>query len=134
MLIFRDIEKALERVCKLYYSSFNLRDKVLFSMIYFILCYYIMPSFPFFLQSSPINFTRAHKNTWSLFTLCVAIFIDVSVHTCVFLNITCYVCISMYVFKTDHLILDKQLVYSSLGNTNFLTLYISWLLVVVCVG
>lgn len=79
-------------------------------------------SFPFPLQTHPYTPPCSFPNSWPLFhwLLLQCMYINYMFLIYKLLNLNAY----MYVLRVDHLVLDSQLVYSSLGKTIFLLMSI----------
>lgn len=57
-------------------------------------------------------------------------YMHICIHTCILLNLFhLYNVTCMHIFKTDHLVLDNQLVYSSVGETASCLQKVLWALV-----
>lgn len=94
-------------------------------------------------KSSHIPLLSLFLNSWPLFSL-VYMNMYICIYICTYMHIyilnsehsllSLYNVTYMLAIRADNLILDNQLVWSSVGNTISPTLSIPWLPVVLCVG
>lgn len=84
------------------------------------------PSSLFSLQSLPFIPPHCCSNRWLFFTNCYCMLICIYTYILKHNLFSLYIVNPMYIFKTDHLALDNQLMCSSLGKTTIKSFHFKW--------